>query len=107
MTYAIIEAAGRQHRVTAGERLKLDLARSSKAGDSLTFDRVLMLGGGDSLQLGQPTVPGAKVTATVLGTGLDKKVLVFKKKRRKGYQKSQGHRQHHVEIVINEVQSGS
>lgn len=106
MTYAIIEAAGRQHRVTAGEKLKLDLQRTLKSGDEVTFDKVLMIGG-ESMKIGTPTVAGANVSATVLGTGKDKKVLVFKKKRRQGYQKSQGHRQHHVEILINEVRSGT
>ena len=106
MTYAIIEAAGKQHRVSAGEKLKLDLNRDSKAGDKITFDRVLMVGG-ESVKIGQPLVKNASVQATVLSTGKDKKVLVFKKKRRQGYQKSQGHRQHHVEILINEVQSGT
>lgn len=106
MTYAIIEAAGKQHRVSAGEKLKLDLNRNSQAGDKITFDRVLMVGG-ETIKIGMPLVANAKVEATVLSTGKDKKVLVFKKKRRQGYQKSQGHRQHHVEILINEVQSGS
>ncbi len=106
MTYAIIEASGKQHRVTAGEKLKLDLSRTLKAGDQVTFDKVLMIGG-EAVKVGTPTVKGAAVAATVLGTGKDKKVLVFKKKRRQGYQKSQGHRQHHVEILINEVRSGT
>lgn len=106
MTYAIIEAAGKQHRVSAGEKLKLDLQRTLKTGDKVTFDRVLMIGG-SSVKVGAPMVSNAKVEATVLGTGKDKKVLVFKKKRRQGYQKSQGHRQHHVEILIDEVHSGS
>ena len=106
MTYAIIEAAGKQHRVSAGEKLKLDLTRNSQPGDQITFDRVLMLAG-EQVQIGKPVLSGAKVTATVLGIGKDKKVLVFKKRRRQGYQKSQGHRQHHVEVLINEVQSGS
>ncbi len=106
MTYAIIEAAGKQHRVSAGEKLKLDLNRTSQAGDKITFDRVLMVGG-ESVKIGTPHVTNASVKATVLSTGKDKKVLVFKKRRRQGYQKSQGHRQHHVEILINEVQSGS
>lgn len=106
MTYAIIEAAGKQHRVSAGEKLKLDINRNSKAGDKIAFDRVLMVGG-ESIQIGMPHVKNAKVNAIVLSTGKDKKVLVFKKRRRQGYQKSQGHRQHYVEILINEVQSGS
>lgn len=106
MTYAIIEAAGKQHRVSAGEKLKLDLSRNSQVGDKITFDRVLLLGG-EQIKIGQPTISGASVQATVLSTGKDKKVLVFKKRRRQGYQKSQGHRQHHVEILINEVQSGT
>ncbi|MBH1988490.1 MAG: 50S ribosomal protein L21 [Myxococcaceae bacterium] len=106
MTYAIIEAAGKQHRVSAGERLKLDLTRTYQAGDAVTFDKVLMIGG-EAVKLGKPLVSNAKVQATVLSTGKDKKVLVFKKKRRQGYQKSQGHRQHFVEVLINEVHSGT
>ncbi|MES2504587.1 MAG: 50S ribosomal protein L21 [Myxococcota bacterium] len=106
MTYAIIEAAGKQHRVSAGEKLKLDLSRDTQIGDKITFDRVLMIGG-EQIQVGTPMISNASVQATVLSTGKDKKVIVFKKKRRQGYQKSQGHRQHHVEILINEVRSGS
>ena len=108
--YAIIETGGKQHRVQKGERLRVDLMADAKKGDSITFDRVLMLGG-DTYTVGKPLVPGAKVTATVTDMGSDgegfkdKKVIVFKKKRRQGYQKCQGHRQRYTEVQIANISS--
>jgi large subunit ribosomal protein L21 len=108
--YAIIEAGGKQHRVAMGEKLRIDLMKDKKKGDALVFDRVLMVGG-DSYKIGQPLVANAKVNAVVSSMGSDgegikdKKVIVFKKKRRKGYQKSQGHRQRYTEIEITSIQA--
>ena len=82
----------------------------TKKGDTITFDRVLMLGG-DTYTVGTPLVDGAKVTATVTDMGIDgeglkdKKVIVFKKKRRQGYQKCQGHRQRYTEVLIGDISS--
>lgn len=106
MTYAVMEAAGKQYKVCVNKKIKLDLNRSLRVGDKLIFDRVFLIGG-NLLKVGTPTIPNASINATVLSVGKDKKILVFKKKRRQGYQKSQGHRQHHVEILINEVNCGS
>jgi large subunit ribosomal protein L21 len=106
--YAIIEAGGKQHRVTEGEKLRIDLLKGKKKGESLTFDRVLMLGG-ESYQVGQPLVSGATVTATVTDMGADgegakgTKIRVFKKKRRQGYVKTIGHRQRYTEVQINKI----
>jgi len=108
--YAIIEAGGKQHRVTPGEKLKIDLLKDKQKGDSLVFDRVLMVGG-ETVAIGRPYVTSAKVLATVSsmgndGEGLkDKKVHVFKKKRRQGYQKSIGHRQRYTEIEIKSIEA--
>ena len=110
--YAIIEAGGKQHRVAAGEKLKIDLLKDKKAGDALVFDKVLMLGG-DNCQVGKPYVANAKVIATVASMGVDgegvkaKKIMVFKKKRRQGYQKSIGHRQRYTEIQIVGIEHGA
>ena len=107
--YAIMEAGGKQHRVSPGEKLKIDLLRDSKKGDALVFDRVLMVGG-ESYTVGKPYVQNAKVLANVSGMGQEgegikgPKVIAFKKKRRKGYQKSIGHRQRYTEIEITSIE---
>ncbi len=109
MHYAIIEAGGKQHRVTEGERLRIDLVNGKQAGDSLTFDRVLMVRNGDDIRVGTPLVEGVTIDAKVVrngadGTGeKDKKVIVFKKNRRKGYMKKQGHRQRYTEIEVGKL----
>ena len=109
--YAIIEAGGKQHRVTEGERLRIDLRKELKAGDSVEFDKVLMVGG-DSFKVGTPLVDGAKVTATVTNMGMGKdgegirgpKIRVYKKIRRHGYEKTRGHRQRYTEVKIEKIQ---
>jgi large subunit ribosomal protein L21 len=106
--YAIIVAGGKQHRVIEGERLRIDLMDGRAKGDAITFDQVLMLGG-DAYTVGAPLVAGAKVEATVVANGEDgagvkgPKVLIFKKKRRKGYKKTQGHRQRYTEVRIDKI----
>lgn len=106
--YAVIVAGGKQHRVSEGERLRLDLMAGRSKGDSITFDQVLMIGG-ESYKVGAPTVAGASVTATVTLNGNDgeglkgPKVLIYKKKRRKGYEKKQGHRQRYTEVRIDKI----
>lgn len=106
--YAVIVAGGKQHRVSEGERLRVDLMGGRNKGDSITFDQVLMIGG-ESYKIGTPVVAGAKVEATVLlngenGDGLKgPKVLIYKKKRRKGYEKTQGHRQRYTEVRIDKI----
>lgn len=106
--YAVIVAGGKQHRVTEGERLRIDLMAGRTKGDSIIFDQVLMLGG-DSYKIGAPVIAGAKVEATVTLNGADgeglkgQKVLIYKKKRRKGYEKTQGHRQRYTEVRIDKI----
>ena len=107
--YAVISAGGKQHRVTEGERLKIDLIDGKAKGDSLVFDRVLMISTGSEYKIGAPLVEGAKVEASVVDNGADghgqkgQKILVFKKKRRKGYSRQQGHRQRYTEIKIEKI----
>lgn len=108
--YAVIEVGGKQHRVSAGEKLKVDLMADKKVGDKIEISQVLMLGG-ENYQIGTPTVSGAKVLCTVSSMGKDgegvkgEKIHVFKKKRRKGYKKHIGHRQKFTEIIIDDIQA--
>lgn len=106
--YAVIEVGGKQHRVSTGEKLLVDLMAEKKVGDKVEIENVLMLGG-EEYKIGKPFVDGAKVLCTVSGMGQDDqgvkadKIRVFKKKRRKGYTKTIGHRQKHTEITIDEI----
>ena len=106
--YAVIEVGGKQHRVSQGERLKIDLMAGKKVGDSIEITNVLMLGG-ESYAIGKPLVAGAKVLCTVSAMGDDgegvkgEKIRVYKKKRRKGFEKTIGHRQRYTEITINDI----
>ena len=100
--YAIIEAGGRQLKVSSGDVVRVELAATEDK--TITFDRVLMVGGGDkSAKIGAPLVGGATVTADVLGNVKAPKVVLQKYKRRKGYSKKQGHRQKLVEVKITGI----
>ena len=100
--YAVIEAGGKQHRVIEGETLKLEKIEAA-TGDTVEFDRVLMVGGGDDLKIGTPVVEGGKVTAEVVSHGRDKKVKIVKFNRRKHYRKETGHRQWFTEVKITGI----
>lgn len=101
--YAVFRTGGKQFRAELGVRIRIP-ALPAEPGESVVFDQVLIAGDGDiSVQVGNPTVDGASVTAEVLRHGRDKKIIVFKRKRRKGYRKKQGHRQDFTEIRIDEV----
>jgi large subunit ribosomal protein L21 len=106
MPYAIIEIGGAQHRVAPGQRIKVQRLEG-EAGSSLTLDRVLLIQGDGGLLVGNPYVAGATVTATLLGERKAKKVLVFKKKRRKQYRRTRGHRQILTSLQIDGIQTGS
>jgi large subunit ribosomal protein L21 len=102
--YAIIQSGGKQYRVAAGDRLKVerDILGSAKE-DKVTFSEVLMIGG-DQPQVGAPTVQGASVLATVVSEMRGEKIIVFKKKRRKNHTKrTHGHRQDVVEVRIDSI----
>ena len=100
--YAVIKTGGKQYKVVAGEKLKIEQIPAD-VGQEITLDQVLALGAGDSIQFGQPLIAGATVTATVLSQGRHDKVKIFKMRRRKHYQKRQGHRQNYTEILIGAI----
>jgi len=100
--HAVIRTGGKQYRVKAGDELKIEKLDVNE-GDEIVFEDVLAVGDGDDIKIGRPVVEGAKVTADVLEQGRLRKIVVFKKKRRKGYQKKRGHRQHFTRIKIKEV----
>jgi large subunit ribosomal protein L21 len=103
--YAVIESGGKQHRVVEGERLKLEKLTGTEAGETVEFDRVLLVANGDDIKIGQPVVEGAKVTAEVLGDGRGEKVQIIKFRRRKHHMKRQGHRQWFTEVKITGIQA--
>lgn len=104
--YAVFQTGGKQFRAEPGTRLRIPTLEA-EIGDSVTFDHVLLAGdGAENVQVGTPTVDGASVKAEVIRHGRGDKVIVFKRKRRKGYRKKQGHRQNFTEIRVEEVALG-
>ena len=100
--YAVIKTGGKQYRVAAGQKLKVEQIPAD-VGAEVILDQVLMVGEGESVRLGQPTVAGATVKATVVAHGRGEKVKIFKMRRRKHYQKHQGHRQNYTELKIEAI----
>jgi len=100
--YAVIKTGGKQYKVAPGEKLKVELIPAD-VGAAVILDQVLMVGDGEIVRLGQPTVAGATVTATVLAHGRGEKLRIFKMRRRKHYQKHQGHRQGFTELQIDGI----
>ena len=100
--YAIVEIAGKQFKVSQDQQLYTPQLKV-KAGDTVTFDSVLLLGGNEEVVIGMPRVAGAQVLGKVLDHVRGDKVIVFKKKRRKGYQKTQGHRQNYTRVLIESI----
>ena len=100
--YAVIKTGGKQYRVVAGEKIKIEQI-AADVGQEIVIDQVLAVGNGNDLQVGTPLVARAVVKATVLAQGRHDKVRIFKMRRRKHYQKRQGHRQNFTEIQISAV----
>ncbi|MDF9796212.1 large subunit ribosomal protein L21 [Catalinimonas alkaloidigena] len=100
--YAIVDIAGKQFKV-AKDQFVYAPSVAGETGASVEFDRVLLLGDDNGIEVGTPVVNGAKVTGTILDHGRGDKVIVFKKKRRKGYKKTQGHRQGYSKILIEDI----
>jgi len=100
--YAVIKTGGKQYKVAAGEKIKVELL-DAEVGAEVTLDQVLALGSGDGLKVGAPLVAGATVSAKVVSHGKHDKVRIFKLRRRKHYKKSQGHRQNYTELEISAV----
>ena len=100
--YAVIRSGGKQYKVAPGEKLRVEQL-AADVGTEVVLDQVLMVGEGDSIRVGQPIVTGATVKATVVGHGRGDKVTIFKMRRRKHYQKHQGHRQNYTELKIESI----
>ena len=100
--YAVIKTGGKQYRVAAGDKIKVEQIAADE-GKEITLDQVLAIGNGDNLTVGAPLVSGATVVAKVLSHGKHDKVRIFKLRRRKHYQKRQGHRQSYTELEIASI----
>ena len=100
--YAVIKTGGKQYRVKQGETLKIETVVGD-VGSAIVLDKVLMVCDGDKLSVGKPLLVGATVSATIVSNGRHDKVKIFKMRRRKHYQKHQGHRQNYTEIRIDGI----
>jgi len=100
--YAVIKTGGKQYRVVVGEKLKVEQIPAD-VDSQIIIDQVFMVGEGESVKIGTPVVAGASVTATVVSHGRHDKIKIFKMRRRKHYQKHQGHRQNYTELRIEAI----
>ena len=100
--YAVILTGGKQHKIEQGEKIKVEKLEGN-AGDSITFDKVLFVGTGAEPKIGTPYVDGATVEAKIIRQDRASKVMVYKKKRRKGFEKRYGHRQPYTEVEITKI----
>jgi len=100
--YAVIKSGGKQYRVESGAQVRVETL-AVDVGAAVAFEEVLLVGNGDKVKVGAPLVSGAKVKATVVSHGRGEKVKIFKFRRRKHSQKSQGHRQNYTEVRIDEI----
>ncbi len=99
--YAVIRTGGKQYRVAKGDKVRVEKL-AGNVGDAVTFGEVLLVGG-DNLKLGQPLVAGAKVEAKITAQDRDKKIIVFKFRRRKNYRRKTGHRQPFTALEITNI----
>ena len=100
--YAIVNISGKQYKATQGAKLRIP-RQSGESGAKLSFENILLINKGDITQIGEPNVVGAKITATILNHGRERKILIYKKKRRKGYQRKNGHRQWYTDIEVQNI----
>lgn len=100
--YAIIETGGKQYKVQEGDVIVVEKLDAGE-GEQVTFDKVLAIGSGESLRLGEPLVVGAAVTGTVQQIGRGRKIIVFKYKPKKNYRRKQGHRQPFAKVTIEKI----
>ena len=100
--YAVIKTGGKQYRVAAGDKLRVETL-DAEEGATVNLDQVLMVGDGESINVGSPTVDGASVSATVVSHGRNKKINVIKFRRRKHYRRQMGHRQNFTELEITAI----
>ena len=100
--YAVIETGGKQYRVSEGDVVRVETLASS-VGDEVSISAVHLVADGKNVQVGRPTVEGASVTGTIIEEGRGRKVIAFKKKRRKGYRRKIGHRQNYTALRIDKI----
>ena len=105
MSYAVIRTGGKQYRVSPGELLRVELLPGDK-GNDFTFSEVLLTVADGAIQVGTPLVSGATVSARIVEHDKEKKIIVFKKKRRKNYSRQHGHRQHFTAVQIKTINMG-
>ena len=104
--YAVVQHGGKQYRVSPGDVLLVErTVPDLKAGDELRFDRVMMVSQSDAVTLGKPIVDGVSVLSQVVRPERGKKIIVFKKKRRKGYKRTNGHRQDYYRVRVEAIQA--
>lgn len=101
--YAVVKTGGKQYRVAQGDVVRVEKL-VGQVGDKVTLSEVLLVGGNGEVKIGTPTLPDVKVTAEIVDQGLAKKIIVFKKKRRKSYSRKRGHRQQLTTLKIVEIQ---
>lgn len=101
--YAVVETGGKQYRVSPGDIVRIEKI-DKPVGEKIELDKVLLVHGDDNLSVGE-TLKDAKVIGEVAAQGRERKVIIFKKKRRKGYQRTKGHRQYYTSVKITEIQS--
>jgi large subunit ribosomal protein L21 len=104
MTYAVIKTGGKQYRVSVGDKLKIEQI-AADVDSEISLNEILMVGQGDQITVGSPFIQGASVSAKIISHGRGEKIRIFKLRRRKHYQKHQGHRQNYTEILIQSVNS--
>jgi len=102
--FAIVNIAGKQYRVAEGDQIKV-ASLGTEAGKKIKFDQVLLMNDGKNIRIGEPIVKDVSISGTVLDNGRERKVIVFKKKRRKGYKRKNGHRQSFSLIQIDEIKT--
>lgn len=100
--FAVVRTGGKQYKVKEGDIIKIEKLVGEE-GDSVELEEVLLIGDAPETKIGQPLVPNAKVVCSIINQGKSKKVVIFKAKRRKGYQKKQGHRQMYTSLKINQI----
>lgn len=103
--YAVIKTGGKQYRVAEGDEIRVEKL-PGEVGDAVLFDQVLLTSDGEIVEVGQPFLENSKVAGRITGHGKNRKVLVYKYKRRKGYRRKNGHRQHFSLVRIGGIESG-
>ncbi|MBW1713228.1 MAG: 50S ribosomal protein L21 [Deltaproteobacteria bacterium] len=102
--YAVVETGGKQYKVTVGQQLEVERLQG-EVGSQVVLDKVLMVGGGQEVKIGRPMVDGVQVVGQIVAQGKARKIVVFKKKRRKGYRLTRGHRQLMTRLKILEIKA--